>query len=75
MVVLLKRGLIVQSATDIVVMDHRGGRRRRGHGLVIEALFQNGFQTFIRARADLERSPARCFQALRPIAFTQAHDA
>jgi hypothetical protein len=51
--------------------SQRDGRERS----VVQAVFENGFNTFIGACAESEGTAAGGFKPFRPIAFPQPHDA
>jgi hypothetical protein len=70
MLLLLIRGVIVLGTSDIVV---RGQRRTRfgrlGQRLLIEFIFENGFDAFIGTGADLESATTSGFESLGAVAF------
>ena len=55
--------------------DHGGGRGVTRQGLLVEIVFENGFNTLVRTRPDAESPPTGGFEAALAIAFPQPHDA
>jgi hypothetical protein len=54
---------------------NRGGREGGREGGAVQAVFENGFETFIGTSADGEGAAAGSVKPFGPIAFPQPHDA
>ena len=66
---------VILRPTDIAMGDHRGGSGWTRQGLPVQIMFENRFDTFIRARADADGPPTGRFEAFIAVVCAQPHAA